>query len=51
MAASGHGHSARRYQHNEAVFVSGRYLDHLSAALAGKLNLISRSAARSQLIQ
>jgi hypothetical protein len=40
VAASGHGHSARRYLHIEAVFVSERYLDHLSAALAGKPNPI-----------
>jgi hypothetical protein len=35
MAASGYGHSAHRYLHIKAVFVSGRHLDHLSAALAG----------------
>jgi hypothetical protein len=35
MAASGHCHSAHRYLHIEAVFALDRYLDHLSAALAG----------------
>jgi hypothetical protein len=40
VAASGHGHSAHRYQHIEAVFVSHCYLDHLSPALAGKPVLI-----------
>jgi hypothetical protein len=44
-------HRSRRYLHIEAVFVSDRHLDHLSAALAGRPKLICLQRDRSSINQ